>query len=59
MSGIDLIKCCLNMFNYISRPKHCWICFGTEDDDFDDNEEWVSPCRCRGTAQLVIYFIGV
>ena len=41
--------------NFPSRsstpPKHCWVCFATDEDDF--SACWVSPCRCRGTAKWV------
>lgn len=32
-------------------PKHCWICFANEDDDY--SAQWVTPCKCRGTAKWV------
>lgn len=31
--------------------KHCWICFANEDDDY--SAQWVTPCKCRGTAKWV------
>ena len=31
--------------------KHCWVCFATEEDD--TLAQWVSPCKCRGTAKWV------
>ncbi|RWS24698.1 hypothetical protein B4U80_10874, partial [Leptotrombidium deliense] len=32
------------------RRKHCWVCFLNED---ESEEEWVRPCRCRGTAKWI------
>lgn len=34
-----------------NEPKHCWICFANEDDDY--SAQWVTPCKCRGTAKWV------
>ena len=34
-----------------SNSKHCWICFANEDDDYA--AQWVTPCKCRGTAKWV------
>lgn len=34
-----------------NEPKHCWICFANEDDDY--SAQWASPCKCRGTAKWV------
>lgn len=34
-----------------SNNKHCWVCFASEDDDFA--AQWVSPCKCKGTAKWV------
>ncbi|CAG05408.1 unnamed protein product, partial [Tetraodon nigroviridis] len=31
--------------------RHCWVCFATEGDDY--NEEWVSPCRCKGCTKWI------
>jgi len=31
--------------------KHCWVCFGCEQDD--PTASWVHPCRCRGTTKWV------
>lgn len=36
---------------HLQRAKHCWICFANEDDDF--SAQWVTPCKCRGTAKWV------
>ncbi|NP_001157399.1 membrane-associated ring finger (C3HC4) 5-like [Acyrthosiphon pisum] len=36
-----------------SEPKHCWVCFGTDDDDYESNRDWVSPCKCRGSTRWV------
>lgn len=44
------------MCNTFSRPKHCWVCFGTDDDDFEGSKDWVSPCKCRGSTRWVILF---
>lgn len=33
------------------NAKHCWICFANEEDDY--TAQWVSPCKCRGTAKWV------
>lgn len=37
--------------NEPSNSKHCWICFANEDDDYA--AQWVTPCKCRGTAKWV------
>ncbi|VVC28105.1 Zinc finger, RING-CH-type,Zinc finger, RING/FYVE/PHD-type [Cinara cedri] len=37
----------------ISEQKHCWVCFGTEADDFEGSNDWVSPCKCRGSTRWV------
>lgn len=34
-----------------NEPKHCWICFANEDDDY--SAQWAAPCKCRGTAKWV------
>lgn len=34
-----------------TEAKHCWVCFANEDDDY--SAQWVSPCKCRGTAKWV------
>lgn len=31
--------------------KYCWVCFASEDEDFD--AAWVQPCNCRGTTKWV------
>lgn len=41
------------------RTKHCWVCFGTEDDEFEGSNDWVSPCKCRGSAQWVIILLYI
>ncbi|XP_001945331.2 E3 ubiquitin-protein ligase MARCH5-like [Acyrthosiphon pisum] len=35
------------------EQKHCWICFGTDDEDYESNRDWVSPCKCRGSTRWV------
>jgi len=30
----------------------CWVCFVSEDDE-ESEEDWVRPCRCKGTAKWV------
>lgn len=39
------------------RQKHCWVCFGTEDDEFEAGRDWVSPCKCRGSTRWVIFIL--
>ena len=50
--------------NEIVDPKHCWVCFLSEDDVIGneqdvaiagtgDEQDWVKPCKCRGTAKWV------
>lgn len=39
------------------RPKHCWVCFGTDDDEFEGSKDWVTPCKCRGSTQWVNYYL--
>ncbi|XP_050532548.1 E3 ubiquitin-protein ligase MARCHF5-like isoform X3 [Daktulosphaira vitifoliae] len=36
-----------------SDQKHCWVCFGTDDDEFEGSRDWVSPCKCRGSTRWV------
>ncbi|XP_022161783.1 E3 ubiquitin-protein ligase MARCH5-like [Myzus persicae] len=38
-----------------SEPKMCWICLCTDDDndDYENNREWVSPCKCRYSSRWV------
>ncbi|XP_001944696.1 E3 ubiquitin-protein ligase MARCH5-like [Acyrthosiphon pisum] len=36
-----------------SEQKHCWICFDTDDDDYESNRDWVTPCKCRGSTRWV------
>ncbi|XP_050428425.1 E3 ubiquitin-protein ligase MARCHF5-like [Adelges cooleyi] len=36
-----------------SEQKHCWVCFGTDDDEFEGSRDWVSPCKCRGSTRWV------
>ncbi|XP_025406760.1 E3 ubiquitin-protein ligase MARCH5-like [Sipha flava] len=36
-----------------SEQKHCWVCFGTEEDEFEGGRDWVSPCKCRGSTRWV------
>ncbi|XP_022179165.1 E3 ubiquitin-protein ligase MARCH5-like [Myzus persicae] len=38
-----------------SEPKMCWICLCTDDDndDYENNREWVSPCKCRSSTRWV------
>ncbi|RWS06151.1 hypothetical protein B4U79_00904 [Dinothrombium tinctorium] len=33
-----------------SERKHCWVCYQTED---ESDEEWVRPCRCKGTSKWI------
>jgi len=35
----------------LNDDKHCWVCFGCEQDD--PTASWVHPCRCRGTTKWV------
>lgn len=36
-----------------SEAKHCWVCFGTDDDEFEGSKDWVAPCKCRGSTRWV------
>lgn len=45
----------LTFFKIYYRQKHCWVCFGTDDDEFEGSRDWVSPCKCRGSTRWVIY----
>lgn len=31
----------------------CWVCFGTDLDDENEDVVWISPCQCRGTMKWV------
>ncbi|XP_050433618.1 E3 ubiquitin-protein ligase MARCHF5-like [Adelges cooleyi] len=36
-----------------SKQKFCWVCFETDDDEFEGRRDWVSPCKCRGSTRWV------
>ncbi len=51
---------------FICRRRQCWLCLGqeeldqpldqslsTNDSKSSDDSQWLSPCRCRGTAKWI------
>jgi len=42
---------------FYSRIKHCWVCFGTDDDEFEGSRDWVAPCKCRGSTRWVTEYL--
>ena len=45
------IEAALVLQQEANDDKHCWVCFGCEQDD--PTASWVHPCRCRGTTKWV------